>query len=322
MQEKTLPGQYSLSKTLDVLHKVFVVVDKKSTQEKKEFLKKFKKLAVQDFSQAWRYVLEQEKKFVDAGHDMVSPIILFQQYKLPAYIGKKNHGVMFCEGLVIGLKLPLHGKANMSYRLDFATDDKDPDKDKRLHLNFEIYDGEEKYPICILLRFSTGRYGFTQQDYQACLQDPSKMLAFLEIIKVKFWLKMTLGKTLVDHAEQERDVAPPDAQLARPEQQLLAFVKGEPHYDFTVLKNYISSLLPSDMGKARLNLCRNEQALLLCLQERPPIRANTRFDIFVRIAEKDTSRTLLSGLHHQKDAVQADSDQRIDSEQPPAPAGM
>ena len=39
--------------------------------------------------------------------------------------------------------------------------------------------------------------------------------------------------------------------------------------------------------------------------------------IFVRIAEKDASGTLLSGLHHLKDAVQADSDQRIDSEQPP-----
>ena len=67
----------------------------------------------------------------------------------------------------------------------------------------------------------------------------------------------------------------------------------------------------------RLNLCLNEQELFQCVNERPPIRANMRHDIFVRIAEKDASGTLLSGLHHLKDAVQADSDQRIDSEQPP-----
>ena len=71
------------------------------------------------------------------------------------------------------------------------------------------------------------------------------------------------------------------------------------------------------MGKARLNLCRNEQELFQCLNQRPPIRANMRYDIFVRISEKDASGTLLSGLHHLKEAVHADSDQRIDSEQPP-----
>ena len=54
MQEKTLPGQYSLSKTLRAMHRIFVVVDKKTEKEKKEFLKTFKALASKDFKQAWR----------------------------------------------------------------------------------------------------------------------------------------------------------------------------------------------------------------------------------------------------------------------------
>ena len=316
MQEKTLPGQHSLSKTLRAIHRIFVVVDKKTEKEKKAFLKTFKALATKDFTKAWQYILKQDNAFVDEGLDMASPVVLFQNYALPAYIGKKDHGVMFCKGLVIGLKLVLPGNANMSYRLDFATDEKDPEKDKRLHLNFEIYDGEEKYPICILLRFSTGRYGFSQQDYQKCLLDPAKMLAFLEIIKVKFWLKMTLGKTWVDRAAQAA-LVPQVNNVELPAQQLMAFVKGDAPYAFDTVKNYICSLLPGDVGKARLNLCRNEQELFRCINERPPIRANMRHDIFVRIAEKDDSGILLSGLHHLKDAVQADSDQRIDSEQPP-----
>ena len=38
MQEKTLPGQHSLSKTLRAIHRIFVVVDKKTEIEKKAFL--------------------------------------------------------------------------------------------------------------------------------------------------------------------------------------------------------------------------------------------------------------------------------------------
>ena len=166
------------------------------------------------------------------------------------------------------------------------------------------------------MRFSTGRYGFSQQDYQKCLLDPAKMLAFLEIIKVKFWLKMTLGKTWVDRLAQA-ELLPQGNHVELPSQQLMAFVKGDVPYDFETVKNYICSLLPGDMGKMRINLCRNEQELFQCINERPPIRANMRHDIFVRIAEKDASGILLSGLHHLQDAVQADSDQRIDSEQPP-----
>lgn len=57
-----------------------------------------------------------------------------------------------------------------------------------LHVNFEVFDGKDKYPICVPLYFSTGRYGFSQKDKQAALKNEKKKLALLECTKMKFWL--------------------------------------------------------------------------------------------------------------------------------------
>ena len=309
-REKTLAGHHSLTKTIAVMHRAFIVIQGKSDTEKKDFFKKFKEYFEKDVAKAWNSLMGQAKKFEEVGHDVVCPLTLFQHYDVPAYIGEKEEGVLFCKGMVIGLKLKLGDYANMSYRLDF-------DLEKRLHINFEVfgYKDKSKYPICVMLNFSSGRFGFAQKDKQDCLQDEDKMLALLECTKTKFWLKMTMGKTLADMQRVNHVHQQDDGLL--PKDQLLAFIQGDARYHFATVKDYVCDLMPVDKGQARIRGCQTEQALLQCMNERPIIRSEARYDIFVRITEKDPDHRLLKGLEHMKTVALADSDQRIDSEQPP-----
>lgn len=308
-RELTLKDHYSLSVTLSAIHKAFIVLHAKTEQDKKTFLNKFIKLHNEDLERntekSWQYVADYVKGFQDSSHDVLSPITLFQEYNIPAYIGEIDHGVLFCKGMVIGLKFSLTATANISYRLDFGSDQK-------LHINFEVYDGKEKYPICAPLNFSTGRYGFSQKDKQAALNNEDKMLALLECTKMKFWLKMTIGKTLTDL--NLRQDAPQHHDDTVPREQLLAFIQGNVAYDFGTLKEYIRDLLPNDIGKTRIMNCKTEKDLMKCMIEKPVIRSKTRHDIFMHLSEQDPTHRLFSGAHHMYEVDSVDSEQRIDSE--------
>lgn len=308
MEEVTLAGLNSLTSTLSLINKVFIELHKKTDREKEKFLNKFKKLASLNFKNAWKYIIEQADSFADNQQDVVNPVILFQTYDLHPYIGEIDHGVMFCKGMVIGLKLKLGSNANISYRLDF-------DLKKRLHINFEIYDNKDKYPVCIPLDFSTGRYGFSQADKKCCMQDDDKMVALLELTKVKFWLKMTIGNTLASMVRQKQK-NPNQFDKKPPNEQLLAFVQGKEDYCFDTVKNYVSGLL-LPYGKKQISICGTEQALLQCISEKPIIRLKVHHDIFGVFSKKDASSRLLSGLHHVDNVVLVDSDTKIDSEEPP-----
>ena len=315
MQEKSLVGHHSLSNTLKLLNKAFVVIDKKSPKEKKQFAKRFSELAVTDYKKAWNHLEKQTDEWQEEALDMLSPITLFQRYQLSPYIGKKDHGVMFCKDIVIGLKLDLGNGDNISYRLDFAHDE-DPTKNKLLHLNVELYHAKEKYPICVLLNFSTGRFGFSLKDKQDCMENENKLHALLEITKVKFWLKMTMGHTLVTRMRQPANPQPPHGDI--PAEQLMLFVTGDNKYDFDIIKEYLCSLLPKDTGKLRVRGCQDELSLLRCLIEKSHIRAQALQSIFIKIAEKDETHRLLPGLEYLYDIDLADSEQRIHSDQAPA----
>ncbi len=313
MKEFLLNGPQSLTETLDLLNKIFVVVDNKTDKNKKSFLKQFKELVKnKSEKKAWDYVREQAVPFNHPNLTIVDPTVLFQNCKLSPYIGEKDHGVMFCKGMVIGLKLKLDDNANISYRLDF-------DLDKWLHINFEIFDGENRYPFCIPLNFSTGRYGFSQKDKESCENDGDKKIALLQLTKVKFWLKMTIGYTLSTMNQQPRN-APQQHDDQIMEKQLFSFLQGRGDYSFDSIKEHIVNMLPGAKGKHEIIMCENEQALLECINKKPAIRTKVRNSIFVHISENDDSGRLLSGLHHNYDVEPfIDSETRDDSEQPPKP---
>lgn len=310
MNEFLLKPDQSLMVSLSFLNKLLIVLDNKSPSEKKSFLKQFKQHAEKEPQKAWNYLCKQAQFNHDQDHVLIDPAELFQRHQLTPYIGTKNHGVMFCKKMVIGLKLDLNDTANISYRLDF-------DETKKLHLNFEIFDGRDQYPFCIPLKFSTGKFGFTLTDKNACIGNSSKEDALLELTKVKFWLKMTIGYTLSCIAQQPGN-PPRQNDQNTVEEQLLSFIQGEDDYDFNTVKNYVISLLPGDAGKEKIRMCLNEQDLLTCINHKPNIRAKVRDGIFDHIAGYDESKRFLSGRHHNDDVEQkVDSDTKISSEEPP-----
>jgi len=180
MKEFVLKGEYSLTKTLRAINQAFIVLNRYSDADKKMFLRAFVKVAKKDPAQAWKEVLRLTEKFPDDHLDVVNPMILFETYGLPAYIGEKDHGLLFCKNMIIGLKLSLGGTANISYRLDFDGDENKKDC-KLLHLNFEIYDGTEQFPICAKFFFSTGRFGFSLKDKVTGDQDNLIKKSLLEL---------------------------------------------------------------------------------------------------------------------------------------------
>ena len=146
-----------------------------------------------------------------------------------------------------------------------------------------------------------------------------KKLALLELMKVKFWLKMTIGYTLSIMNQQVRG-APQQHYEQVIEKQLLSFLQGRGGYSFDSIKDYIISILPGAKGKDAIMLCGDEQALLECINKKPVIRSRVRDSIFVHISENDDTGRLLSGLHHNHDVEPLiDSETREDSEQPPKP---
>ena len=310
MKEIILPGQHGLTQIVKKLNKAFIVLKRMPEKERKQFLKKFcttfsEAHAPSEIKKVWTLIEEKADRF-DEANDVVDPLIVLRDYGLSPYIGDLTHGVMFCKGMTIGLELPLTKNMTLSYRLDFAPD-------KLLHFNCELRDGNsEKYPLCIPLRFSTGRFGFTHADKLNCEHDERKTSVFLEATKAKFWLKMTIANTLIAAPMNEID------HTKSANEQLFNFLRGNTKYDLTTIKAYLIERLPQDMGKARIRACQTEQELLTCIMQKPVIRATARESIFETIAAKDESRRLLRNQEQLVDAMVADSDQRIDSEQPPA----
>ncbi len=311
MKEFVLKGDNSLTQTLALMNKLIASLQEAKSNKKNDFLTHFKKNVKTSCDEAWSYICKQADSFDPQERDMVDHTVLFQTYQLPVYLGKKDHGVMFCKNMVIGLKLELDDGASVSYRLDF-------DNEKKLHINFEIFCGrDEKYPFCIPIYFSTGRYGFSLEDKASCKNNPSKELVLLELMKVKFWLKMTIGHSLAVMIKEQKTSLEQNDELPM-EQQLLAFIQGQKHYSFDSVRKYVMTLLPANKGRLKIEHCKNEQELLQCINEKPVIRSKTRNSIFLSISKYDPDGQLLSGLYHNDDvALGIDSDKRIDSDQPP-----
>lgn len=305
MREIILTRQQSLTETLRMLNKAMLVLEKKSSYDKKQFLAEFIKAFSADAKSVWKLLSKIAQKFADPRQpDLADPTTILRDYKLVPYIGSINHGVMFCEGIVIGIQVQLTENTLVSYRLDYAPD-------KHLHFNFEIYDGQEKYPLAIPLRFSTGRFGFSLLDLNSCDKNEQKTNTLLEAIKLKFWLKMTIAHTLITKPPHETD------NSKKPAQQLFEFVRGGTQYDFATVKDHIISCLPKDTGKMRISACQTERALLECLIQSPGIRAKVRNSIFITITEQDESARILEKQHYLTEVDINDSEKRIDSEQPP-----
>lgn len=307
MKEVILYDEHSLNDVIKTLNQLFIKLNK-CGKEKEQFLKNFTKcFSVPNTANlAWQCIKKETKKFEvpsDVG-SVLDPYILFKNFELTPYIGSIKNGVMFCEGMTIGLKMILAKKAEMSYRLDYAPD-------KGLHFNFEIVDNHEKYPLCIKLRFSTSRFGFSLKDQSLCENNPKKTSTFLQAIKLKFWLKMSIAHTLVS----KKDLGTDNTQT--PDEQLLNFVRGNKKYNFDTVKEHIVSLLPNDEAKGNVNNSNEPKDLFEYLMKEEMIRAKTRESIFITIANKDDSRRLLENHHFLQDADQTDSEKRIDSEQPP-----
>lgn len=348
MPEITFPQSASLTQTLKKLNKAFILLNTSDAKTKKDFLESFYKAFAeikteQEIKDAEKQAPTGKKQTIDPQKskarkenevkietlwaiigkiadkytrvdDVVDPTNVLGTHALPPYIGDMTDGVMFCDGMTIGLVLQLAKGVSMSYRLDFAPD-------KLLHINFEIIrkidHREEKYPICIKLKFSTGRFGFTAADRADCALHPERELAFLEAMKFKFWLKMTIARTLM--------AMPPNLgndELAE-NKQLLAFVRGEANYDLNSVKRYIRKQLPEKASKLRITASQTEQELLACIKQTPALRAACRDSIFITLSDMDQTKRMLQYHHHLQDLKPhpADSDQRIDSEQPlPAPS--
>lgn len=341
MTEITLPGQHSLTQMIKKLNQAFIVLNSQSTREKNQFLDDFckafseaeeaaekaekaektvengdkadrakaKAKAERDdkIKKVWA-VMEKRATLFKSNIDIVDPLVVLRDCKMSPYIGTKPHGVMFCKGMTIGLKLELPKHASMSYRLDFSTDG------KLLHFNFELSNGKETYPLCIPLRFSTGRFGFTQKDRLNCVDNRQKMEAFMEATKIKFWLKMTIANTLITAPKNE----PHPSDM--PNEQLFNFVRGVAKFDLPAIKAYLVEQLPQGVGKTRINACTTELELLTCIMQKPLIRATARESIFTTIVTKDPTGRLLKDIEELEDAIVADSEQRIDSEPPPQAA--
>lgn len=312
MKEVLLDPPKSLTMTLDLLNKIFIGIDCKTDKNKKVFLKNLKIIVTQKTAiEAWEYVCKQ----VDP-HLAIKDIIiidstdLFQYFNLSPYIGEKKHGVMFCQGMVIGLKLALGDNANISYRLDF-------DPNKELHINFEIFDNGDRYPFCIPLNFSTGKYGFSLKDKESCKTNDDKRLSLLELTKVKFWLKMTIGYRL--SIINKNPTTPNRQHDTQPlKNQLFSFIQGSGDYSFNSIKNYIIDMIPGKKGREEIRMCESELALLECINKKPVIRSRFRHTMFAHISEQDKTGRLLEGLHHNHDVEQfIDSETREESEQPP-----
>lgn len=305
MKEIILPDERSLTETIRTLNKALLVLKNKSTRDKKQFLADFSKAFSLGAKSVWQLLDNTAKKFVDPNKpDLADPLTVLRDYHLNPYIGSITHGVMFCDGMVIGIQLPLSDQVMVTYRLDYAPD-------KHLHFNFEIYDGKEKYPLAIPLKFSTGRFGFTSEDRKNCDKNEQKTNTFLEATKLKYWLKMTIAYTLIRAQANASD------NVNTPEKQLFDFVRGNKQYDLATIKDYIIAQLPKETGKLRIRACQTELALLECLIQNPIIRAKIRESIFVTIAGQDESARILEKKHHLNEIDITDSDQRLDSDKPP-----
>ena len=277
---------------------------KKNQAEQRKFLKEFKRLASSSLEKAWGFVVKQADS-LPTKLILINPVTLFQDHGLPPYLGEIDHGVMFCKDMVIGLKLPLGGEANVSYRLDF-------DPKKYLHVNFEVHDNLDNYPVCVPIKFSTGRFGFSPADKKSCTEGDEKWLALLELTKVKYWLKMTIGHSLASAIKQQSNNPKRNDQPA-PDEQVFAFVQGKENYCLETVKKYLCDrLLP--VGQQKIKDCSTEQALLQCVLKAPAIRAKVSQNFLSIFAKKDSSKCLLSGLHHVYELHKFDSEAKTDSE--------
>lgn len=306
MNEYVLPGEHSLTQSLKLLHKLFLVLSSLDDSRHKKFLRDFVKQASRSPDRAWTYLCKEAQIFNDEEFDLADPVLLFDTFKLPAYVGEKSQGVMFCKDMVIGLKLSLGKDKFISYRLDY-------DPAKKLHINLDVYNGQERFPICIPLRFSTGRFGFSYADMESCQDDDGKKDALLELTKYKFWLKMTMAHTL---AGMGVDIVNTKNKMSI-KKQLFNFLRGAGEYSFDTVKACIVNILVSAKGKKAINQCEDEKTLLSCIMDKPRIRAQVRHCLFEDIARNHSGGAALTGVHHNSGVEVGDSDTRIDSEKPP-----
>ena len=209
--------------------------------------------------------------------NITSPTEIFRFYDLQPYIGDKSEGKKFADkDFIIGLQVECVNLL-IKYRLDY-------DPEKKLHLNLDFYEIlikggkkigiELRHKFVLLLKNSTGRFGFTAV--------PAGDLEMADLtaqaIKFKFWLKMSLAyyytsnKIIIDQSQADKN------QDALSE-QFLTFVKGRPH-SMDGFKYHISSFEPNISGI--IENCLDSQQLITQFQTEKTVRRDIT-DIFMNM---------------------------------------
>ncbi|MCH9716012.1 MAG: hypothetical protein K0U52_02865 [Gammaproteobacteria bacterium] len=79
MKEFLLNGPKSLTKTLDLLNKIFIFLENSTDEKKKSFLKNFKNLVEKKSEEkAWEYLCEKADSPNNQKRVIVDPTVIFQ----------------------------------------------------------------------------------------------------------------------------------------------------------------------------------------------------------------------------------------------------
>ena len=79
MKEFLLNGPKSLTKTLDLLNKIFIFLENSTNEKKKSFLKNFKNLVEKKSEEkAWEYLCEKADSPNNQKRVIVDPTVIFQ----------------------------------------------------------------------------------------------------------------------------------------------------------------------------------------------------------------------------------------------------
>jgi hypothetical protein len=311
MKEFIIPNKVSLTKSISRLNKIFIVLHQLPAEKFKSWLTMFLKETKRSPELGWKCLLDLETSFNqldNTNKDISHPVTLFTDYSISPFIGNKEGNILYCKDWVIGLVDQTHQGTKISYRLDY-------DPNKGLHINVELSNGDEKFPFCLLCQFSHGPFGFSHQfkkDYQ---DSDEKLKNLLEITKVKFWLKMTLGYIL-SRLEQQQVTDEQDSFLKH-RRSIYQFISGQAHQDMTGLKNSLICLVTQQETIDAIEKCNDEVELLTAMNKNMNVRHEFYPLLLNQFANHHASERLRSTYHQVNFHDTSDSEHRASSPSSP-----
>lgn len=308
----------SCTETLRTLHQVFLVLGEMNSRAQKQFISSLcKQHAYAKGVEIWNAFCRISKNYKRTDNVLAPSTIFAHGLGLVPYLGVKSEGVLFCKNFVIGVKLHVDDRNSFSYRLDY-------DPNKFLHLNIEVYHDGTIYPLYVQLRSSEGPFGFSASTREKWLVSGRIESLLLELTKVKFWLKMTIGYALVEAQSQTHLASPPSNDTDSVAEQLLEFVTGQNGYNFPTIQTHIAESIVDEDQKTAVLACTDEVSLYLLITGVKDVRQMVRHEVCQTMITRAPKNTLLFSFDRISappyDLLYEDSDSDARASSPRIPA--